>query len=73
MAIGLLSGWIARRVIDYRLSLWACLCLGVLGAWAGSLMAGIIGLDLSGPLGVLALSVTGSVLLLALFVLLSRR
>lgn len=72
LAIGLLAGWIAQRIVDRRLSLWGCLGLGCLGAFCGAWIAGLVGLSLPGLLGGMILSTTGSVLLLAVFVLARR-
>ena len=72
LATGLIAGWIAQRIVDRRLSLWACLGLGLLGAICGAFLAGLIDLNLQGPIGALALYTTGSVLILALYTLLHR-
>ena len=72
LAIGLISGWVAQRVVDKRLRLWNCLLLGALGAVAGAQLTGFLCLAFSGPLGTLALSTIGSTFLLAIYVLLRR-
>ena len=73
LATGLIAGWLARHIVDRRLSLWACLCLGFLGAVCGAGIARLLDLRLPGAIGSLALATTGSILILALFVLLRRR
>jgi uncharacterized membrane protein YeaQ/YmgE (transglycosylase-associated protein family) len=72
LAIGLIAGWIAQRVVDRRLRLWNCLLLGALGAVSGASLSRLFGLAFSGVLGSLALSTIGSTFLLAAYVLLRR-
>ena len=72
LAIGLIAGWIAQRVVDKRLGLWPCLLLGALGAVLGSNIALAYGIVLPGALGALALSTTGAIFLIAVYVLIRR-
>ncbi len=73
VVIGLLAGVLARALLGGRLSVFACLGLGLTGALAGSSAAGLLGLDVSGLAAFVAAALAGATALLALIRLMPKR
>ncbi len=71
--VGMLAGWIAKRVLNRRHGLFANLIVGLLGALLGGWIADGLEIQFGGFLGSLAVSTAGAVLLLAVLSLLRRR
>lgn len=71
--IGLLAGVLARALLGGRLSAFACLGLGLGGALVGSLVAALLGLDVTGPAAFAATALAGATTLLALIGLMPKR
>jgi uncharacterized membrane protein YeaQ/YmgE (transglycosylase-associated protein family) len=72
VVIGLLAGWIAARVVRSRLSLFASMGLGIVGALVGTGIVGALGLRSNGMLTGLAVATVGAILLAATAVILRR-
>jgi uncharacterized membrane protein YeaQ/YmgE (transglycosylase-associated protein family) len=77
--IGLLAGYLAQRIMPGRDlgegSILVTIIIGVVGAVVGGYLAGLLGLGglFSGLIGRIALAVIGSILLLWVYRLLTRR
>lgn len=63
--VGLLAGWIAKRVLNRRQGLFANLLLGVAGALLGFWIARALEMEFVGLLGGLVVATVGSIILLA--------
>ena len=73
LAIGLLSGWMAARLMrGSGLGLIGNLVVGVVGAVVGGWVFGLLGISVGGWVGAMASSVVGAVLLLFVIGLLKR-
>jgi uncharacterized membrane protein YeaQ/YmgE (transglycosylase-associated protein family) len=65
LVIGVLAGWISGKIMRGRgFGLLRNLIVGVLGALAGGLLFGLLGLEAHGFIGSLVTAVAGAVLLL---------
>lgn len=73
VVIGLLAGVLARALLGGRLSMFACLGLGLAGALAGSSAAGPLGLDVSDFAPFATTALAGATALLALIRLVPKR
>ncbi|MDO9473339.1 MAG: hypothetical protein Q7J28_09805 [Caulobacter sp.] len=73
VVIGLLAGVLARALLGGRRSMFACLGLGLAGALAGSTVADLLGLHVSGVAAVAATALTGATALLAAARLMPKR
>ncbi len=72
MVIGMLAGWIAARVVRSRLSPFASLGLGLVGAALGQAIVAALGLRVTGLLTGLAVATVGAILLAATAAILRR-
>lgn len=72
VVIGLLAGWIAARVVRTRLSPFASMGLGIVGALVGTGIVSALGLRSNGMLTGLAVATVGAILLAATAVILRR-
>jgi len=66
IVIGILAGWIAEQVMGRSHGLVTNLIVGVVGAFLGAVVAGMLGVGFAGFWGSLAVSTVGAILLLAL-------
>lgn len=73
VVIGLLAGVLARALLGGRLSMFACLGVGLAGALAGSSTASLLGLDVSGLAAFAATALAGATTLLAVIGLMPKR
>jgi uncharacterized membrane protein YeaQ/YmgE (transglycosylase-associated protein family) len=65
LAIGLLAGWLASRIMKGpELSLAGNLVLGVIGALIGGLLLGVAGLHATGTVGSLVSATLGAIVLI---------
>lgn len=71
--IGVLAGWIAEQVMGRKHGLLTNLVVGVVGAFLGALIAGMLGISFAGFWGSLAVSAVGAILLLAILGAVKRR
>lgn len=73
IVIGILAGWIAEQVMGREHGLLTNLVVGVVGAFLGAIVAGLLGVQFAGFWGSLAVSTVGAVLLLAIVGMFRRR
>lgn len=64
--IGVLAGWVAEQVIGREHGLLTNLVVGIVGAFLGAVVAGMLGIGFAGFWGSLLVSIVGAVILLAL-------
>jgi uncharacterized membrane protein YeaQ/YmgE (transglycosylase-associated protein family) len=65
--IGLIAGWLARRIMDRRTGLFRNLVAGVVGAYLGAAIFSAVGLEAQGGfLGHLIMATIGAIVLLFL-------
>ena len=64
--IGILAGWIAEQVMGREHGLLTNLVVGIVGAFLGAFVAGLLGVGYAGFWGSLAVSTIGAILLLAI-------
>lgn len=73
IVIGILAGWIAEKVMGRNHGLLINLAVGVVGAFLGAFVAGLLGINFGGFVGSLLVSTAGAVLLLFLLGLFMAR
>lgn len=66
LVVGLIAGWAASRVMKSRLSIAGYLVVGVVGAFLGGFLLGIVGLSAYGPIGTFIAAFVGAVALIFL-------
>lgn len=71
--IGILAGWIAERVMNRNHGILVNLIVGLVGAFIGSFLLGMLGVGYSGILPSLGASVLGAIVLLFLLGLFRKR
>ena len=71
--IGIFAGWIAEQVMGRKHGLLTNLIVGVVGAFLGAVIAGMLGISFAGFWGSLVISALGAILLLALLNFIRRR
>lgn len=64
--IGVLAGWVAEQVMGREHGLLTNLVVGIVGAFLGAVVAGMLGIGFAGFWGSLLVSTVGAVILLAL-------
>ncbi len=62
--IGIVAGWIAEKVMRRNHGILTNLIVGVVGAFIGAFLAGILGFDDYGFIGTLIVATLGAILLL---------
>lgn len=70
---GIFAGWIAERLMNRSHGILTNLVVGLLGAFIGSYLAGVLGIAYSGLLGSVLVAVGGAVALLFVLGLFKRR
>lgn len=73
LVIALAAGWIARRVLLRRPSVFQCLVVGAAGALIGVAATALLALPVTGALGLFAAATGGAIFLQAMLVLATRR
>ena len=73
IVIGIFAGWIAEQVMGRNHGLITNLVVGVVGAFLGAFIAGVLGIGFAGFWGSLIVSAFGAVVLLFLLSLVKRR
>ena len=74
LIVGLVAGWLAGRIMRSRYGLLGDLVIGVIGAYLGKWLFGLLGVSLGGGiLGTLITAVIGAVVLLFVFRLIFGR
>ena len=73
IVIGILAGWIAEQVMGREHGLLTNLIVGVVGAFLGALIAGLLGIGFAGFWGSLIVSTIGAIVLLAIVGMLRPR
>jgi uncharacterized membrane protein YeaQ/YmgE (transglycosylase-associated protein family) len=73
IVIGILAGWLAEKIMKRNHGLLTNLIVGVVGAFLGAFVAGLLGISFGGFVGSLVISTAGAVLLLFLLSLLKGR
>jgi uncharacterized membrane protein YeaQ/YmgE (transglycosylase-associated protein family) len=64
IVIGILAGWIAEKVMRRNHGIVTNLIVGVVGAFIGAFLAGMLGFDDYGFVGTLIVATLGAILLL---------
>lgn len=73
LVIGLLAGFIAEKVMNSRHGLLTNLIVGVIGAYLGPFLAGLLGISFAGFLGSLVVATIGAIVFLFLLRLVKGR
>lgn len=73
LVIGLLAGLIAEKVMNSNHGLVTNLLVGVVGAYLGPFLAGLIGISFAGFLGSLVIATVGAIVFLFLLRLIKGR
>jgi uncharacterized membrane protein YeaQ/YmgE (transglycosylase-associated protein family) len=74
LLVGLVAGWLAGKIMKGSgFGLVGDLVLGVIGAFAGVWLFGLLGISAGGILGLLVAAVVGALLVLYLLRLVKRR
>ena len=73
IVIGILAGWIAEKIMRRDHGLLTNLIVGVVGAFLGAFVAGLLDIEFGGFVGSLLVSTAGAVILLFLLGLFQRR
>lgn len=73
LIIGLLAGFIAEKVMNSRHGLLTNLIVGVIGAYLGPFLAGLLGISFAGFLGSLVIATIGAIVFLFLLRLIKGR
>jgi len=74
LVVGLVAGWLARRIMKGSgLGLVGDLVVGVIGAFLGVWLFGLLGISAGGILGLLVASIVGALLLLYVLRLIKKR
>jgi len=71
--IGILAGWIAEKVMRRNHGILMNLIVGVVGAFLGSFIAGMLDIEFGGILGSLLVATAGAIVLLFLLGLFTGR
>lgn len=66
IVIGIVAGWIAEKVMRRNHGILTNLIVGVVGAFIGAFLAGMLGFDDYGFVGTLIVATLGAILLLAI-------
>ena len=72
IAIGGVAGWLASNFMKSGLSLIACILIGIVGAFLGSYLLGLLGVAIGGVIGSVIAGFIGACLLIALARLLRK-
>ena len=67
IVIGILAGWIAEKIMRRNHGLLTNLIVGVVGAFLGAFLAGLMDIEYGGFIGTLLVATVGAVLLLFLW------
>ncbi len=68
LIVGLVAGWLAGRIMRSRYGLLGDIVIGVIGAYLGKWLFGLLGVSLGGGIpGTLITAVIGAVVLLFVF------
>ena len=67
IVIGILAGWIAEKVMRRNHGILTNLIVGVVGAFLGAFLAGLMDIEYGGFIGTLLVATVGAVLLLFLW------
>jgi uncharacterized membrane protein YeaQ/YmgE (transglycosylase-associated protein family) len=73
IVIGIFAGWIAEQVMGRNHGLLTNLIVGVVGAFLGAFIAGVLGIGFAGFWGSLIVSALGAMVLLFLLSLVKRK
>ncbi|MGD1887462.1 MAG: GlsB/YeaQ/YmgE family stress response membrane protein [Cohaesibacteraceae bacterium] len=73
LGIGLLAGFIAEKVMNSNHGLLTNLIVGVIGAYLGPFLAGLLGISFAGFLGSLVIATVGAIVFLFLLRLIKGR
>ncbi|GAB5511790.1 MAG: GlsB/YeaQ/YmgE family stress response membrane protein [Hyphomicrobiales bacterium] len=73
LVIGLLAGFIAEKVMNSRHGLLTNLIVGVIGAYLGPFLAGLLGIGFAGFLGSLVIATIGAIVFLFILRLIKGR
>lgn len=73
IVIGILAGWIAEQIMGREHGLLTNLVVGVVGAFLGAIVAGMLGVGFAGFWGSLIISTVGAVVLLAIVGMFRKR
>lgn len=73
IVIGILAGWIAEKVMRRNHGLLTNLIVGVIGAFLGAFVAGMLDINYGGFVGTLIVATAGAILLLFLLGLFTSR
>ena len=74
LLIGLAAGWIASIIMKGKgFGLFMNLILGVVGAFIGGTLFGMLGIELTGFFGALISAVVGAILIIWMIGLIARR
>jgi uncharacterized membrane protein YeaQ/YmgE (transglycosylase-associated protein family) len=71
--IGIIAGWLAEKIMKRDHGLLTNLIVGIVGAFLGAFVVGLMDIEFGGFLGSLLVSTAGAVLLLFLLGLIQRR
>lgn len=71
--VGIFAGWIAERIMNRSHGILTNLVVGLVGAFVGNWLAGVLGIAYSGLVPSLIAAVAGAVVLLFVLGLFKRR
>lgn len=71
--VGIFAGWIAERIMNRSHGILTNLVVGLVGAFVGNWLAGVLGIAYSGLIPSLIAAVAGAVVLLFVLGLFKRR
>lgn len=71
--VGIFAGWIAERIMNRSHGILTNLVVGLVGAFVGNWLAGVLGIAYSGLVPSLIAAVAGAVILLFVLGLFKRR
>ena len=73
LIVGLIAGFIAEKVLKADHGLLVNLLVGVIGAYVGGFLAGLIGLSVAGVLGEIVIATVGAIVFLYVLRIIRRR
>lgn len=71
--VGIFAGWIAERIMNRSHGILTNLVVGLVGAFVGNWLAGVLGIAYSGLIPSLIAAIAGAVVLLFVLGLFKRR
>jgi uncharacterized membrane protein YeaQ/YmgE (transglycosylase-associated protein family) len=73
LVVGAIAGWLAGKIMAYGFGFWANATLGIVGAFIGSFIFGLLGIYTVGLIAGIIKATVGAVIVLAIANLFRRR